>query len=106
VGTDFSRYEHLKSDSNIGKEELETDCETDQPITSKEEADKVAREYFKVSEQPSQNAMIFEQIEGCCDIIEKLLKELAPQTEDVKGCLITHKSWRANNLRHLKGAFE
>ena len=57
-------------------------------------------------EQPNPNTMVFEQIEGCCDIIEKLLKELSPQTEDVKGCLITHEAWRNNNLKHLKGAFE
>jgi len=61
---------------------------------------------FREQPDPSQNAMIFEQIEGCCDIIVNLLKELTPQTEDVKGCLITHKSWRVNNLKHLRGAFE
>jgi hypothetical protein len=154
--TEFDNYEHLNSDSNIGKPELETldykpeqpkckTCDvcgekwsprhfwyckgkksTEQPITSKEEAEEVARELFKVSEQPvgcpdletahlgipnkteqpNPNAMVFEQIEGCCDIIDKLLKELKPQTDDVKDCMVTHKSWRVNNLKHLKEAFE
>ena len=73
------------------------DCRTEQPHPCN-------YVNFKKAEQP--NIIIFDQIEGCCDIIEKLLKELTPQTEDVKGCLITHEAWRNNNLKHLKGAFE
>jgi len=58
----------------------------------------------KPTEQPNQ--MIFEQIEGCCEMIEKLLNQLMPKTTQVDDCIITHKAWQDNNLKHLKGAFE
>jgi len=36
-------------------------------------------------EQPNQNLMIMQQVDDC---------------------IITHKAWQDNNLKHLKGAFE
>lgn len=55
--------------------------------------------------QPNKNAMIFDQIDGCCDIIEKLLNELVPKTSQVEGCITTHNSWRDHNLKYLRAAF-
>lgn len=73
-----------------------------------EEKIRELNEFIKTSrtEQPNQNLMTFEQIDGCCDIIEKLLKELVPKTEQVASCITTHKSWHDNNLKHLRKAFE
>lgn len=59
-----------------------------------------------IPKQPNQNLMIFEQIEGCCEIIAKLLGELMPKTTHVDDCIITHKAWLDHNIKHLKGAFE
>jgi len=39
-------------------------------------------------------------------MIEKLLNQLMPKTTQVDDCIITHKAWQDNNLKHLKGAFE
>lgn len=77
-----------KAESSIAKPELET------------------LDYKPEPEQPNPNAMVFEQIDGCCDIINKLLKELEPQTESVWCCQVTHDIWRDNDLKRLKGAFE
>ena len=57
-------------------------------------------------EQPNQNLMIFEQINGCCEMIVKLLNQLIPKTTHVEDCITTHNAWKDNNLKHLKGAFE
>ena len=58
------------------------------------------------SEQPNSNAMIFEQINGCQRMTIELLEQLKPNTENVKCCIITLKSWQDNNLKHLQKAFE
>lgn len=58
------------------------------------------------TEQPNPNAMIFEQVNGCCKIIVELLNQLIPKTTHVEDCIITHKAWQDNNFKHLKGAFE
>lgn len=39
-------------------------------------------------------------------MIVKLLNQLMPRTTHVEDCVITHKSWQDNNLKHLKVAFE
>jgi len=57
-------------------------------------------------EQPNQNAMIFEQIDGACKVIIRLLNELRPKTNDAEDCIITHKAWEDNNLKHLIKAYE
>lgn len=54
----------------------------------------------------NQNAMILEQIDGCCNMIDSLFEQLIPQTEDVIDCKKTHKAWQKNNFKHLRGAFE
>ena len=58
------------------------------------------------SQLPNNNAMIFEQIDGACNVVNELLAQLVPKTEDVDDCIITHKAWQNNNLKHLKGDFE
>lgn len=126
--TEFEKYEQLKSDSNIGKPGLETlDYDLEQPIKTGVAIleqyqmrtgncphcgeDWRTHDYSCKDEQPNQSArgknpMIFEQIDGCCDIIEKLLGELVPKTSQVEGCIKTHNSWRNNNLKHLREVFE
>lgn len=114
--TDFDKYEQLNSDSNIGKPELETlEPEQPKPQTRTGHCLKCGEDWRthgyscedkrgQIPEQP--NTIIFDQIDGCCDIIDKLLKELRPQTDEVEWCLVAHKSWRVNNLKRLKEAFE
>lgn len=60
----------------------------------------------KAIEQPNSNAMIFEQINGCAEMIINLLEKLTPKTENVESCIITHKAWQNNNLKHLQKAYE
>lgn len=61
-------------------------------------------------EQPDQNLMIFEQVEGSIDIALKLLKELevsnTMQETDKQGCIWTLDGWKKHNLKHLRKAFE
>ena len=60
----------------------------------------------KQFEQPNQNLTILEQVDGCVIEAIGLMGLLRPQTENVKSCIATLKSWRDNNLKHLRKAFE
>ena len=59
-----------------------------------------------LTEQPNTNAMIFEQVNGCCEMITNLLEQLIPKTTHVVDCAITLKSWQDNNLKHLQRAYK
>lgn len=59
----------------------------------------------KTKGELNQNLMIFTQIDGSCKMIYQLLNQLKPKTHDVDDCIITHKAWENNNLKHLRGAF-
>ena len=77
--------------------------------TDKPELESLSYEPPKPSEtstEPNQNLMIFDQINGCCEMIVKLLNQLIPKTAHVEDCITTYNAWRDNNLKHLKGAFE
>ena len=60
-------------------------------------------------EQPNQNLMIFEQVEGSIEIALKLLKQLevsnTMQETDKQGCIWTLDGWKKHNLKHLKEGF-
>ena len=59
-------------------------------------------------EQPSQNSMIFEQVNGSVKVALELLDQLETkdtnEEEQKQGCIWTLKGWRDNNLEHLQKA--
>lgn len=59
-------------------------------------------------EQPSQNSMIFEQVNGSVKVALELLGQLETrgtnEEEQKQGCIWTLKDWRDNNLEHLQKA--
>lgn len=63
-----------------------------------------------MTEQPNNNAMIFEQVNGSIEVAMELLEQLETKNtwheSQKNGCIWTLKGWRNNNLKHLERAIK
>ena len=104
----FTGLRTINAPSKIDKPELET--LSYKPKMSLKEAEQTAREYFKTSEQPDKNALLFEQINGCIKVTVGLLEQLEAKDTNretqKQSCIWTFTGWRDNNLKHLQKALE
>lgn len=61
-------------------------------------------------EEPNQNLMIFEQVEGSIKVALELLSKLETtntmRKADKEACIWTLDGWRKHNLKHLRKVFE